>query len=100
MWARPEAPPPDRQGDLKALRRGHGHDDLPAPQGAQGTSLLGQGQGPIAEQLTDKARKDGSWVGLQNCHLAESWMTTLEKIVEGFTDENCAPEFRMVGGDG
>ena len=45
--------------------------------------------GPIAEQLTDKARKDGSWVVLQNCHLAPSWMTTMEKIIEGFTDDNC-----------
>jgi len=38
---------------------------------------LGQGQGLAAEEALKKAAEDGEWLVLQNCHLAERWMTRL-----------------------
>lgn len=43
---------------------------------------LGQGQGPRAEELMRTAMERGVWVFFQNCHLAPSWMPTLERLVE------------------
>ncbi|KAL0235780.1 hypothetical protein GEMRC1_002362 [Eukaryota sp. GEM-RC1] len=56
---------------------------------------LGQGQGDKAAELIQAAASQGHWVLLQNCHLASSWMSTLEAIVEQMDPDKVRPEFRL-----
>lgn len=56
---------------------------------------LGQRQGPIAEAAVAEAVDQGGWVLLQNCHLAESWLPSLEHLCANITPDRTHPTFRL-----
>eukprot|EP00775_Hariotina_reticulata_P006671 gene6671-6895_t len=57
---------------------------------------LGQGQGPVAQKLIEEGSTAGFWVVLQNCHLAKSFMTTLELLCETqLVEGRCHSNFRL-----
>ena len=56
---------------------------------------LGQGQGPKAEKLMVDGKKNGTWVCLQNAHLASSWLPSLERVCEQTTAEECHNDYRL-----
>ena len=43
---------------------------------------MGQGQEKPAESLVQRFAKDGGWCLLQNLHLMESWVPSLERLLE------------------
>ena len=56
---------------------------------------LGQGQGPRAEEMLRAAMERGMWVFFQNCHLAPSWMPSLERLVEQIDKDRVNKDFRL-----
>jgi dynein heavy chain len=45
--------------------------------------------------MISEGQEKGTWVMLQNCHLAVSWMTALEKVCEDMNVENTHKDFRL-----
>ncbi|XP_026203417.1 dynein heavy chain 1, axonemal [Anabas testudineus] len=56
---------------------------------------LGQGQGPWAEAMMHTAMERGQWVFFQNCHLAPSWMPSLERLIENINPTKVHKDFRL-----
>jgi dynein heavy chain, axonemal len=56
---------------------------------------LGQGQGPRAETMMRAAMERGQWIFFQNCHLAPSWMPSLERLVEQIDPDHVHKDFRL-----
>jgi dynein heavy chain, axonemal len=52
-----------------------------------------QGQEKVAESVMDKYMKDGGWVFLDNVHLMQGWLSTLEGKLETAA-EAAHPDFR------
>eukprot|EP00163_Fabomonas_tropica_P016273 TRINITY_DN2925_c0_g1_i1.p1 TRINITY_DN2925_c0_g1~~TRINITY_DN2925_c0_g1_i1.p1 ORF type:complete len:4072 (-),score=1488.94 TRINITY_DN2925_c0_g1_i1:296-12511(-) len=48
---------------------------------------MGQGQEPVAEKWLDEFGKEGGWVFLDNVHLMQAWLPTLERKLEILADE-------------
>ena len=55
---------------------------------------LGQGQETVAEHAMEVASCHGHWVILQNIHLVQAWLPTLEKKMEQ-CEEGAHPKYRL-----
>jgi len=56
---------------------------------------MGDGQESNAEILVERARKEGGWILLQNCHHAASWIPRLERICENLNLSGTSLDFRL-----
>ncbi|EFN82623.1 Dynein heavy chain 7, axonemal [Harpegnathos saltator] len=56
---------------------------------------MGDGRLSEAELLVKRARKDGGWVLLQNCHHATRWIPRLEQICEDLSLSVTSLDFRL-----
>jgi dynein heavy chain len=54
---------------------------------------MGQGQEAPAEAIIEKYSKEGGWVMLQNCHLMQTWVPKLERLLE-IASESAHENFR------
>ena len=51
---------------------------------------LGKGQGEYAKKTIKECMQAGTWILLQNCHLAISWLKDLEELVENLPEDSHA----------
>lgn len=56
---------------------------------------MGDGQRTKAEVLVERARTEGGWIFLQNCHYAASWIPRLEQICENLNLPGTSLDFRL-----
>merc|ERR1719421_1828970 len=56
---------------------------------------MGQGQETVAINALNKVAKEGGWIMLQNIHLMQGWLKTLERGLE-MIEEFAVPEFRCI----
>ncbi|XP_012233843.2 dynein axonemal heavy chain 7-like [Linepithema humile] len=56
---------------------------------------MGDGQANNAEVLVERARKEGGWILLLNCHHAASWIPRLEGIYENLNLSDTSLDFRL-----
>lgn len=56
---------------------------------------MGDGQPTNAEILVERARREGGWIFLQNCHYAASWISRLERICEDLYLPDTSLDFRL-----
>merc|ERR1711871_923319 len=57
--------------------------------------ILSAGADPMAEAMMKGGQERGRWVLLQNCHLATSWMPSLESLVEKLDASTCHKDYRL-----
>jgi dynein heavy chain, axonemal len=66
-----------------------------AEQGTFVNISMGQGQERLAEAVVERFAKQGGWIMLQNCHLMQSWLPRLERLLEVVNEGDGAhPAFR------
>jgi dynein heavy chain, axonemal len=56
---------------------------------------MGQGQEQVAIDALNNCAKEGGWIMLQNIHLMQSWLATLERTLES-VEEYAHPDFRCL----
>lgn len=77
-----------RTGELRQRVQGRPRRRVRASEvGTHASACACGAQGPVAQMLIEQAKKSGEWVCLQNCHVASSWMRSLQVIVEDLQSE-------------
>jgi dynein heavy chain len=84
------SPGSDPINDIKKFAEDQGYD-----KNKFDTVSLGRGQEGKAMKVLEDMRTRGGWVLLQNCHLAKSFMSKLEEIVENFDTNWPDKDFRL-----
>lgn len=60
------------------------------------TIAMGYDQENKAEELIEKGKENGSWICLQNCHLADGWLPQLENIWQKINAQNTKRELKSL----
>lgn len=56
---------------------------------------LGEQSSAQVMKFIEEGIKNGNWIILQNCHMAEDWMPALERICENLAPDSAHADFRL-----